>query len=55
MVYNIITDQCDCYIAFVWLLSKIKYGVLKILYDVMCECRLSQTMPICCSVQNKQW
>ena len=44
MIYTIIIKQCDCYIAFVWPLNKIRCGVLKILYNVMCECSLSQRL-----------
>ena len=45
MIYNIIINQCDCYIAVAWALDKIKFGVLKLLYYVKNEYNLSQRLP----------
>ena len=45
MIYIIIINQCKCYIAVVWALDKIKFGVLKLLYNVKNECSLSQRLP----------
>ena len=44
MIYVIIINQCDCYIAIVWGLDKIKFGVLKLLHYVKNECSLSQRL-----------
>ena len=48
MIYIIIIHQCDCYIALIWPLNKIRCSVLKILYDVMCECSVN-------AVYHKLW
>ena len=45
MIYIKSINQCDCYIAIVWALDKIKFSVLKLLHYVKNECSLSQKLP----------
>ena len=45
MIYIIMINQCDCYIAVVWALDKIKFSVLKLLHYVKNKCSLSQRLP----------